>query len=371
MSLRWPLLLVAFAASAAGCSHGSTAGARTEPTVVVQSLPSSIPPPPFAQVLPANYRAKRIWYAHLTGQHAPEAIITSVSPPVGQLGFHSGNLQVLSWDRLAKRWIVLFDAQKTTPTDVPYTPGTSNGGPGEPAPVTPTGKRAPILDPQADVTFGPVRFAQLLPGAGAQLVFSSFENYGGSGLPGNLVVMDFHGGVASVAYYWSGEAGVRYRLGRGDQEPVIQASAEYWTAADAHCCPVRTYRFTVGRESDRYIGAISDERPWVGLSVRAADASDSASPLEIVQVIPRSPASQRLRKGDVILELVSPKIPSRSGLIGPALLDQLAKLDAGTAARIRIRRRGFERVVALQVGSLLDESLAFAVPSNNYAISTL
>ena len=91
----------------------------------------------------------------------------------------------------------------------------------------------PLLDPIAGVTIQQVGFGHLLPGRGEQMVFSQISNYGGSGSPGELVVVDFNRGIANKAYEWAGDGGVRSFKIVGDR---ITTRAEFWTAVDAHCC---------------------------------------------------------------------------------------------------------------------------------------
>src|SRR2546425_4222543 len=84
-----------------------------------------VPKPNFARILPADYRAKRIWYRSLSGASVPEVIVSSIGPPTGTLGFHSADLQVLTWDAIAKRWVISFDAGKIPPPET-FGPSSSN-----------------------------------------------------------------------------------------------------------------------------------------------------------------------------------------------------------------------------------------------------
>jgi hypothetical protein len=358
-----------FVVATAGCSNGDH-HARSANAIVVDGPPSGIPRPPFGRALKAGYRAQHVWFAHLTGQSVPEAIVTSVGPPTGSLGFHSADLQVLSWDSIAERWAVVFDGQKTQPLDQFQSPSTSNYG------VTSTAfsgdlKPPPLLDPAANVTLGPVRFGRLFPGKGAQLVFSSFANYGGSGLPGNLVVVDFDRGLANLAYFWSGDGGVRYTLAGNSRLSSIRARASYWTPADAHCCPIRSYTFKVGRRSDRYLEELSDERPWLGAVVKPVDESDNTSPLAVIDVVPGSPAEGKIEKGDVVAAITNSRRPRPNSAIGPVLYDQFAKLNAGDTVRLRVTRVGLTRTVVVRLGSLSDPSVGSAFVPDDYTISVL
>jgi hypothetical protein len=355
------MLLAALLLTAlAGCG-----GARTHPQA---ARTAGIPAPPYGKAIPANYRALHVWRARLTGSGVPDAIVTSVSPLTGPEGFHSQDLQVLSWDPIADRWEIDFDAQRVASNTFYVSTETSNTGPGL---LTATSRTdaTPLLDPDAQVTIGPVRFEHLLPGSGEQLVFSEVSNYGGSGAPGELVVVDFHGGLANVIYEWSGDGGVRYRI----VDNQIVAHAEYWTPSDPHCCPVRTYRFVVGRTSGRYLNELSDQRPWLGIYAKPLDSAGASSPVKIVGVVPGSPAAAVLRPGDVVVAVRNPpRLRNASGnFLGPALYDQVASLDSGQTLHLLVSRNGVRLELSIKLASLDGGSVGNAVPPKSFTVTTL
>jgi hypothetical protein len=300
-----------------------------------------------------------------------EAVISSVGPPIGSLGFHPADLQVLSWDAIASRWIVLFDAQKVTTTEFAATE-TSNLSPTVVARVTGSATR-PLLDPKTNVTLGQVRFAHLLPGRGEQMIFSGTATYGNSSI-GELVIVDFRGGVANAVYTWSGDGGVvPYRLAG----KTIVARASFWTEADPHCCPVRTYEFTVGPlGGSRYtgIGTLTDQRPWLGLFVTPLQDLDPTSAVRVVGVVSGSPAAGVFKQGDVILELKNaPQLTTGRtvGSLGPKLFDQLATLNAGARAVFSVARGPNVLTLSVKLGSLIDPSAASGFPPNDYRVSAI
>jgi len=180
------------------------------------------------------------------------------------------------------------------------------------------------------------------------------------------VVVGFHGGVADLAYFWSGDGGVRYRLGTESRTPVIRARESYWTPSDAHCCPIRSYAFTVGRHNDGSVAELSDERPWLGAVVRPVDVNDNASPLQIVDVVTGSPAVGKIEKGDVLSAVGNARRRGAQYAIGPVLYDQFAKLSAGDTVRLHLLRHGAPVAVTLTLGSLNDASVGAAyVPTND------
>lgn len=297
------------AAALAGCG-GSGKAVTVTHEVTVQAVPK-VPAPPLARLLPPGYVTLHVYRASLGGSRVPEAIVTSTGPPVGGLGFHSADLQVLSWDGLARRWTVSFDAQKVFPPELLDGPQASNAGPGSFAGALAAEPPEPILDPEADVELGQVRFASILPGARKQLVFSATTSYGGSGSPVSLVVVDVEQGSADVAYLWRGE-GLRWRLAGVE----VRGRAPYWTLADAHCCPSREYDFMLAAR-DGAIAETADERPYLGVLVRPAGGdADVTSPLEVIRIADGSSASARLRVGDVIVDVANPRRGEKSGSLG-------------------------------------------------------
>lgn len=353
---------------AAGCGGSSkTSGAATTTTTAVPR--QAVPQPPYARVVPPNYRAQRVWRASLTGGPVPEAIISSVGPLTGSLGFHPADLQVLSWDAIARRWTVLFDAEKVINSSYFPSPQTSNSSP---QPIAAAASDAtPLLDPKANVTLGSVRFARLLPGRGKQLIFSEVANYGGSGVPGELVVVNFHGGIANVAYVWSGDGGAKFRI---EGTRIVATAAEFWTSSDAHCCAARSYRFTVGVTKMNYLAELSDQRPWLGVYLQPLDSNQPQdSPVRVVGVVDGSPAASVLRPGDVLLALKNaPKTRnSVNDLLGPVIYDQIATLDAGQVADLLVSRNGVQIALTVKLGSLNDASVLNASPPRSYTVSTL
>jgi hypothetical protein len=330
-----------------------------------------VPRPPYARVVPPGYRAQRVWRASLTGGAVPEAIISSVGPLTGSLGFHPADLQVLSWDVIARRWTVLFDAEKVIDSAFYSSPQTSNNSP-EPFSAAGANVTTPLLDPKANVTLGAIRFAHLLPGKGTQLVFSEFSNYGGSGVPGELVVVDFRGGVANLAYEWSGDGGVsRFRV---EGNRIVATATEFWTSSDPHCCAARSYQFAIGRQGKtNYLTELSDQRPWLGVYLEPLTSSDPNSPVRVLGVVAGSPAASVLKPGDILLSLKNaPKTRNTAtNLLGPVIYDQIVTLDAGQTADFLVGRNGAQIALTVKLGSLRDASVMNAVPPNSYAVSTL
>jgi hypothetical protein len=300
-----------------------------------------VPPPPIEKLLPPDYRVDAVQKANLTDGAVPETVVTSVGPPVGDIGLQPATIQVLSWD--GKRWTVLFDAQKAPAPDTYGNPRKSDGGPGalsglDQDPV-------PMLDPEANVGFDLVDSAQMLKGDREQLVFSAVSTYGGSGTPTTLVVADFEDGKAKVVYAWHGENLVVAREGNR-----LYATSSYWTSGDSHCCPSRDYRFVVG-PSGGSLTVLEDQRPYLGVLVRVL----GESALEILEVADGSPASGRLQVGDVLLDVPNIPRPRKPYVYGDEpLFLKITAFDAGETARLVIRRHGAELTVPVELGSMKD-----------------
>jgi len=191
-------------------------------------------------------------------------------------------------------------------------------------------------------------------------VFSASFVAGGSGFAGRLVVVDFKGGVADVLYSWYGEGGLTWSM-RGNR---IVGRANYWAPGDAHCCPIRTYRFAVGY-TDGGVSEIADQRPWLGVIVREPGPyGDPTAPLKVIQLANRSAATGALRVGDVIADVLNAPHQTRG------IFDKLSLLNAGDTARLLINRGGRRVTVTVRLSSLM-RALGQFIPEKDYAIEAL
>ncbi len=359
MSVRAVVVACAVGLVAAGCG-----GVRTVTVTVSSTTASSVPAAPIALGVPAGYRAKQVWHAHLSGQSVPEVVVASVGPPVSSLSFHSADVRVLEWDSLAHHWSVAFDAQKVVPRESFGDPGSSNNAPGS----TFTPLATPLLDPKANVTLGPVRFVTLLAGKRQQLAFNASANYGGSGVPGVLAVVDFKGGLADVVYTWTGEG----LLGWHVANRVLTATAEYWTPSDAHCCPVGSYKFTIAAKKG-YFAEASDTRPWLGLTVHpVAPGWPPSGALQVIGLADKAPAEGRLRVGDVLVDVLNAPAPSKSfqGATDESIFDKLVLFHAGDTATLVVDRGGRRFIVPVRLGSMRDSFDQF-LPANDTRAAAL
>lgn len=75
---------------------------------------------------------------------------------------------------------------------------------------------------------------------------------------------------------------------------------------------------------------------------------EATSPVEMVGVVPGSPAASLFHEGDVITGLVGATASKNQGLLGPALIDQIALLEAGATASFRVQGSSRTRTVAVE-----------------------
>ena len=300
--------------------------------------------PNLAQLVPPNYRVLGVWHARLTGQSMPEVVVTSVGP-LNRYGLHPADVQVISWDALAYRWNVVFDAQR-----VRY-------------------QSAPVIDPKAEVRISQLAFVRFSRAAGRELVFAA-STYGDTRVVGEMVVVGFRNAEARIDYRWSGDWGVTFRVAGSAPKQTVAATGVYRAVVDPLSQPVRRYQFTVGLQHD-FLRVLHDNRPWVGLFVTGTDQSPLTplgtprSHLRVLEVVPHSPAAAAFRVGDVIVGLTAPYAPKPTKLLGPALIHEIAAQHAGERVGFNIRRGNQYLRLTLRLGSLIDPSAPGTAPSIN------
>src|ERR1035437_7362186 len=160
------LALVVVLIPIAGCG-GSSSKAKTSTSTTSTTLPSSVPGPNLAKIVPANYVVKKIQYAKLSNETTPDAVVVSKGPAIGNLDRHPAELQVVSWDALAKRWNVIYDAQKDKEFQEQY--GTSNSNEYITSPPDSPVASAPILDRTADGDVNQIAFVRFGGGKNSDL----------------------------------------------------------------------------------------------------------------------------------------------------------------------------------------------------------
>lgn len=312
----------------------------------------SLPRPPIAHFLPPGYRAVRTYRADLSGGAVSDVIVTSRTR--SRRGPRGADLQVISWNPAIGRWRLTFDGRSATWHNTLPGPHDSNSGPGYPFGRTYPGKPSPILGtlPQLDVSVDQVAFAPVLGGDRNELVFSGTYGAGG-GMQGVLVVVAFRNGAGKIVYSWEGDTGLGpWRITHN----VIHVEANFMAPYDAECCPIRTYRFSLGVRAGRIV-EVSDDRPFLGIVLRGTPNGYPS----VVLTAPNSPAAGRLRPGDVILRVENAPVVSSPRPKQPlkySIFDTVSSFHAGQTVRLLIQR-GTKRVsVKVKLGSLMDVAAA-------------
>ena len=335
--------VVALALLATGCGGSRAASVAKGPE-------AGIPPSARPLAAPSGYRVKRVWRAELTPGRS-YLVVSSVGPRselLGQRSAKSMDLRVLQREPGSGHWRVRFDAQRApAPSD-----SCAAGSQDLPACYPGSGGEdlnldAPmLLSGKADVSLGPVRFAHLLSKRYDDLIFSAANYAGGSGMPMVLAVVDFRFGP-QVEYSWSGEGLWSWHVAHRK----LYGKASFWTWNDAHCCPIRAYRFAVAPRGGEFVET-SDNRPWLGVTAR--ERTYGSGPLKVVGIAPYSPARRALRVGDELLRVLDAPRPPYGGKPPPGFFDRLNLFRPGQVVRLLVKRGGAKITVSVKVGSLKD-----------------
>jgi S1-C subfamily serine protease len=100
---------------------------------------------------------------------------------------------------------------------------------------------------------------------------------------------------------------------------------------------------------------VSDDRPWLGVTVDEFDigeGADKSVELVVIDVGPGSPASRAgLRRGDTLVGVVGSAPPSNAV---PPIWSQVARLKAGATADLIVERDGATMRVPVRLASVLS-----------------
>lgn len=286
-------------------------------------------PPDLDRLLPPGFAAQRVMRVDMDGDGVDEVAVTARTRPSGPLRLRSSTVGVVAWDAGAERWRIVFDAsERTTPSD---------GGFAQP--LLPEGLEA------ADLTAVPVD-ATAEPGE--DLLF--WGNVAGGSLPTlRLGVVGYSDGSADLAYWFAGTGAGRAQVVGDAPGERIGVTTAWHTAVNAGCCPVGDYTFEVAAGDGGY-QVVDDDRPWTGAWARFEFVAGPRDPVTVVRVASGAPGDGVLQPGDVILGMDRPPRPT-PGLIGPAVIDQLAAQPPGRRVVLRVQRAGRTLAVDLQLTS--------------------
>ncbi|MBV9292321.1 MAG: PDZ domain-containing protein [Frankiales bacterium] len=253
------------------------------------------------------------------------------------------DVQILSWDAIAKRWNLAFDAaDKVLDSNLLGA-------------VPP--KATALLDQSHPVGGVVVRPVSVHRGQWLATIYGydAYFNHP----PGFLafIAMDRQGSARIV--YYDTAAGLSQRTITGAPgEQRVTVTAELFTVADPACCPARMYTQVLGAGGDYQpsypsIEVLSDDRPWLGAYV--ANDPESRERAVVVGTADGSPASSVLRVTDRLMSVVGAPIRSTSSL-GPAVLDQLARHRPGDSVTLRVLRDGHPVQLQVTLASYKERS---------------
>lgn len=285
----------------------------------------------------------------VTGE--PDAdVVVSVGPglhPGAPTAGGTGDVQVLTYDPQATRWVLSFDAADRADTDV-VIPGDplldqshTIAHPGA-APVWFTGADKPSL-----VVWGMDEF-------------TNHPDY-------NVAVVSFARGTATVNWADTGRDPTSEDLARPvvvGQAPhqTIRLTASYLTSQDSACCAVRDFTRTISMRNGA-IQVTADDRPYVGIYVTPDPESGGA---RVLRVDPGSPASGKLLPGDVITGLGAWHAGMDSQNLPDPIVDALAQHRAGQSVVFRIERGQSVSTVPIELSSVLNPGASAQPPTSGH-----
>lgn len=281
----------------------------------------------------------------------PDVVVSSSGPgldPSRPVQGGTQDVQILRWDALAKQWAQIFDAA----TDV-VTPEILDSG--NSASVTPSVAQ-PLLDQTHPVSGVWTRQVDMAKNHPLLIVYGidAATNHP-PGIVGLVSVPTQ--GTPEVTYYSIRAGMFRPTIeGRPGQQRVT-LRAEYFTDADAECCPVRDFTQTLGPDPVNFaltsaVQVVQDNRPWMGADVTTDPTTPGA--VIVVGTAPGSPASASLRVLDHIVGVETP--PSSSSGKTPGVLDDVGRRHPGDHITLSVTRAGRDLRIPVTLSSLIDTS---------------
>jgi len=287
-----------------------------------------------------NYRVVDVSQVNLTGSTA-DRVVVSTGPGLDSTNPVSGNtgdVQVLAYDAVAKRWNVVFDAANKLLADAPTSPATA---------LLPQTDRLEVVAAQ------PVQFAV---GAPIELLITSIDS--AANHPYNIVgIIRFESGAAHLAFQDIVMNATVQILGPKVGPQTLSISSDYFTPADPSCCPLRKYGKSIGAKGPGgLVGALADDRPWLGAWLAAPLGQDGPPASGVVTaIVDGSPAATALRIGDIVTGIAgtSPSTtatgPSAAGTV--AAFRELGLMHANDRATFLIQRNGLPSSIPITLGS--------------------
>jgi hypothetical protein len=326
--------MLAFGLALSGCASSAPAAHWSSPSVS--------PTPPDADAksfVHKGFSVTKVWHEPLSGSTVPETIFTSTGPLQPKPGAHTPgqteDVQVLSWDRLAHQWDLIFDAFYDRAASMS---GGGNGRAGYPPNYQ--GTASTLFTLHNRTTNVQVGFVRLLAGDGEQLVISGTTPDLTAAMPdGNLAILSFGSGLPSWEYVWQGWAPLSWHT--TNHSVVLQAT--HWNNTDATCCAARVYSTTIGRgpstDYDWPIEDLSSTLGWFGFYAAPRSRSQDA-PLVVDYTLDQVRVDKQLRHNDVILavENAPSTLDTANTANGNRLADALNGFAPGQVAVLKVLR---------------------------------
>jgi hypothetical protein len=314
---------------------GASACSSARHSVAPKRQPTA-PPPNVAAFLPPDYRVVNATQVNLDGSATPQLAVTAVGTASGT-GFAPSTVIVLAWDPIARRWTAVFDASKLDS----YQTGLQSGENG-PGLIGGTGTPAvAVVHDHRDHTNDLVYWLQAAAGNGTELIVGvvHYTNQFAR------VVWNFNADEAHSPLSGQATIGV---IGSAPHQQV-KVTLPWQTAVDSRSSAARLYSFVVAPDAqlgvDQY-GVVSDDRPLVGVGLVAVPNSDQG---QVVYIAPQATALGILQVGDLV-NGIDGEAPPALGLLGPAVIDQVAQHHPGDTIALDVVRQGRQLVVRIRLG---------------------
>ncbi|WP_160097191.1 PDZ domain-containing protein [Rhodococcus sp. T7] len=336
----WVLATIAgIALSMTACSVSASEGLATTAQPSVLSSPAS--EPDYSSVLHPNYRVVTTSALDLGGGPTHDRIVVSAGP-----GLDAGkpvdggtqDVQILSYDAIAERWNVTFDAANT---------------------MTAAGSldAVPLLPQTNRLTSVTAKEFRADPDKPAYLLITAVDSTANHPLTLTGIV-SLTDGVAQLAYRNNQDMNATVQVDGPDTGPqTLTITSDYFPPWAPACCPLRKYTRTIGARGDAGpITDLSDDRPWLGVWLgQPSDGDGPTGSGVVVATIPGSPASAVLQPGDMILGVNGAAVPAGKPVHA---FDEIGSHHPGDSVTLRISRHGQDSTVAVTLGSLADPHAA-------------
>lgn len=298
-----------------------------------------MPKPNLASFVPANYTVVSTQSVPLVKDQAPAVVVTSATSTHGAVPGATGDVQVLVYDALAKRWNLTFDA--ATPV--------SAGGESPSALLN----QSDPLSHIAAVAFHPT-------GSPVPDLVISAEDASTNHPSYTVGIIHFSTGASTLI--WRNDVSQMVTT-----TPVITGPAAQQrltlTAIDAAVdtpasTPLRNYTQVLTGTSEGQVAVSADDRSYAGLylaeiSAGADTATTSGLPAGaaiVTAVDPKSSAAGVLRRGDLVLT-----VNGSTATTSSSVLDKLATAKAGTTVTVGYVRGATTLTSSIKLASQLRD----------------